>query len=173
MKMTAVLLALPLSGLLFGCSHKDVVKSDELSGSAMTSMIEPRGIPKKSPAPVSVVLKASVFKMNGDYANNVAVAVDGNGKLTYFPDPSDINQSSCPVEVGDGWWLNRQGIGKGYKFTRYTFEEYSRLEKVPTVTELLDAIIPGAEVTELRTFDIPASEAMDRLTEIKSLLGVR
>lgn len=173
MKRQYILFTSVITLLAAGCSQKETVKSDELSGTSMTSEITLRGTPYRSRGNSEAVLKASVFKMNGDYANQVAVGVNSSGDLTYFPAPSDITQSSCPVEIGDGWWLNRQGIAKGYKFTRYTFSEYSSLKKTPSPEEILKAIIPGAEVTEFRMLDIPSSEAMERLTEIKEDLKIK
>ena len=49
-----------------------------------------------------------------------------------------------PFPLVDGWWLDRQGIGKGYQFTRYTFEEYSQLKETPSAETLLESVIPGA-----------------------------
>lgn len=103
--------------------------------------------------------KATLFKMSGDYANNVAVTLGPDGNLQYYPAPTDITPASAPVEVGDGWWLNRQGISENSVFTKFTFEEYSALKEVPTPEELKAAIIPGARVTEYRVLAIPAAEA--------------
>ena len=115
------------------------------------------------------VLKATAFKMSGDYSNNVRVGKDG--RLSYYPAPGDISLSSAPVPLVDGWWLDRQGIGKGYQFTRYTFEEYSQLKETPSAETLLESVIPGAVVTSTRQLSVPASEAMDRLDEIKRELS--
>lgn len=159
--------------LLFccACSHKTVASSETKTDSVVTSLTMNRK-PVSGVKPVSAVLNASVFKMSGDYSDNVAVGVDPDGRLTYFPAPTDISVSSRPVSLGNGWWLNRQGLGKGYRFTKYTFEEYAKLPSVPSMQELVDAIIPGASVTEFKMLDIPASEALDRIDEIKSQLGI-
>lgn len=105
------------------------------------------------------MLKATVFRMSGDYADNVAITLRPDGTLAYYPAPSDISGQSRPVSLGNGWWLNRQGLGPGSVFTRFTFEEYARLKNTPSQKELIDAIIPGAKVIEMRRLDIPASEA--------------
>lgn len=109
--------------------------------------------------PVLARLKATLFKMSGDYANNVAVTLGPDGQLRYFPAPTDITENSKPEEVGEGWWLNRQGISASSVFTRYTFDEYRKLKTVPTPEEIKAAIIPGARVTEFRQLAIPAEEA--------------
>ncbi len=116
------------------------------------------------------VLKATVFQMSGDYANNVAITLNSDGKVAYYPAPSDISASSAPVNLGGGWWLNRQGISANSVFTKYTFEEYSKLQKAPTPEELKEAVIPGAKVTRMVRTDIPASEASAKIKELKTFV---
>lgn len=105
------------------------------------------------------VLKATAFKMSGDYADHVAVTLGADGRLLYYPAPSDLSAASVPTEIGDGWWLNRQGIGEGSVFTKWTFDEYRALKSVPSQEEIKAAIIPGARVTAFRNLAVPASEA--------------
>lgn len=120
--------------------------------------------------PVNTVLMASAFQMSGDYADHVAITLDANGNLLYYPAPTDLSDSSTPIEIGDGWWLNRQGISANSQFTSYTFDEYMALKTPPTRRQLIESIIPGARVTAFRTLDIPASQAASRLPEIRTLL---
>ena len=119
----------------------------------------------------NMVLKASAFKMSGDYSDNVAVTVGADGKLTYFPAPTDIRKTSRPIDLGNGWWLNRQGLSANSVFTRWTFDEYSKLKETPSVQEIMEAIIPGATVTEMRVLPIPAAQAQSKLGEIKQMLA--
>ncbi|MDE6026657.1 MAG: hypothetical protein K2G23_01115, partial [Muribaculaceae bacterium] len=81
-----------------------------------------------------------------------------------------ISVNSKPIDLGNGWWLNRQGLGPNSVFTRYTYEEYSKLPSVPSQQELKAAIIPGARVSEWRQLSCPASDAMSHLQEIKAEL---
>ncbi len=168
--MKKIVFAIPLLLVSSACTHKSTVKSEEMKDSVVTSMTVTRR-PASGVKPASAVLKASAFRMSGDYSDNVAVGVGADGKLTYFPAPGDISENSAPVDLGNGWWLNRQGVGVGYRFTKYTFGEYSKLDQVPSAQELIDAVIPGAVVTEMRTFDIPASEAMSHIDELKTTVS--
>ncbi len=97
--------------------------------------------------------KKTAFKMSGDYADHVAVTLDGAGNLTYYPAPGDITAASAPVKMGDGWWLNRQGLGPGSVFTRWTFAEYAALKETPSQEEIKAAIIPGACVTAFKVIE--------------------
>lgn len=170
--MKKILMILPVLMIVGACSQKTTAPVDNDSTNSVVTSLSVVKKPVSGVAPVNAVLKASAFRMSGDYASNVAIGVTSNGTLSYFPAPSDITVNSAPVDLGNGWWLNRQGVGEGYKFTKYTFEEYSALKEVPSPKTLLESVIPGAVVTVIRTFDIPASEAMSHLEEIKSQLGI-
>ena len=103
--------------------------------------------------------QATIFKMNGPYSDKVAVTLNPDGTLMYYPAPSDIMASSAPYDLGDGWWLNRQGISSNSVFTKWTYGEYSKLKSVPSREEIMDAIIPGSGVTEMLQIPVTISEA--------------
>lgn len=136
-----------------GCSKK---VTQEQSAAPEVVQIQPQIIGSQ---PRNQVLKATVFKMSGDYADHVAVTLGPDGNLIYFPAPSDIRSSSKPIAIADGWYLNRQGLAPGSVFTNWTFEQYSKLSSVPSPAEIKAAIIPDARVTEFQTLPITASEA--------------
>lgn len=172
MKKTCVIIAL-IGGLCWGCAPK----RDAVAGNESAGVGSGPGAPTAVEYPAAAIgdrpvffLKASVFKMSGDYSDHVAVTLDSDGNLTYFPAPSDITAASRPVDLGGGWWLNRQGIAENSVFTRYTFDQYMSLEQVPTPQQLIDSIIPGARVIAWRTLPFPASDAMNRIEAIKQYL---
>lgn len=181
MKFNYYLLVLAPAIFLIACAHKNVytVTSRADSGNRPTTnvtsnvtrkvenleLIKPANSERQSMMP-----KAIAFKMSGDYADNVAITIGGDGQLLYYPAPSDISEYSKPIDLGDGWWLNRQGIGRNSVFTRYTFEEYSSLAKVPTQQELKEAVIPGAKVTAITELPFTIGEAANHLTEVKEYL---
>lgn len=105
-------------------------------------------------------LQATVFRMSGPYAGNVAVTLNDDGTLAYYPDPSDLKAGSAPAELTDGWYLNRQGLGPNSVFTRFTFGEYMALPAPPSQKEITEAVIPGARVIEFKQIPVAASEAL-------------
>lgn len=113
---------------------------------------------------------ATAFRMNGDYADNVAVNVDNKGDLTYFPAPSDITAYSEPVALGDGWWLNNQGLGPNSVFTTYTFAKYSALPSTPSIQQIKQSIIPGAKVTEIIELPLKIGEANNNIEYLKEYI---
>lgn len=146
----------------------DVIKSVAISMPIRNS----RPVAPQTPATgeFKALPKATAFRMSGDYVANVAVTLDSQGNLTYFPAPTDITSSSAPLQLADGWWLNRQGVGINSVFTKYTFEEYAALPSVPTVAQLKEAIIPGARVTAVITLPYAVGEAQGNIPAINEFL---
>ncbi|MDE7412290.1 MAG: hypothetical protein K2N05_00685 [Muribaculaceae bacterium] len=167
--MKRLLFLLPIV-MIMGCSKKNVDNTtrNEPQPEIVAQKVTPTGS-----RPLSMVLKASAFKMTGDYSNNVAITLNSDGSLAYYPAPSDISSTSRPVDLGNGWWLNCQGISPTSVFTRYTFEEYSKLAQTPTQAELKAAIIPGAYVSEWKQLSVPASQALSNIPAIKEELGIK
>lgn len=144
--------------LMVGCSPKSNdknVSSSDVQGETVPVV---RVLDSQ---PLGMVLKATAFKMSGDYADKVAVTLDNNGNLVYYPAPTDLSSESVPTAIGDGWYLNRQGLGDGSVFTKWTFAEYRAMKTAPTPDEIKKAIIPGATVTEFRQLPISASKARE------------
>lgn len=153
--------------LMGGCSKKNAAPV-EVSDNNVFPAVQTHK-PGINP-PARMLLKATAFKMSGDYADKVAVTLNADGTFAYYPAPSDITEASKPVSLGNGWWLNRQGISPKSQFTKYTFEEYAALKETPSQEELMQAIIPGARVTEFEQLPFPATEAMENLEAIKKSL---
>lgn len=110
--------------------------------------------------PVYELPRAVIYKMNGDYADRVAIQVDAQGNVVSYPAPRDVKGME-PVALKDGWYLSRQGIGTKSVLTRWTFAEYSALKTVPTLSELKAAILPEAKITEIKTLPMSQSEALE------------
>ena len=124
-------------------------------------------------SPVRVQPNATAFRMSGDFANNIAITLNSAGNPVYFPDPKDITADSAPIDLGDGWWLNRQGIGKNSVFTTYTFAEYATLPEVPTIQQLKNSIIPGAIVTEFIELPFKMNQATQDISLVKEYIKSR
>lgn len=138
-----------------------------------TATITPieKSVPSTKPAP-QYLPKAKVYKTNRPVVNHVAVRVSPSGNdLVYYPAPSDIHETSQPLELADGWLLDRQGgIGEDTRFLRYTHAEYAALPKTPTTVEILSAVMDDVKVTAVRTLDITHQEALSDTAKVNSLL---
>ena len=180
-----ILCLLIMPGLM-ACSHKtlttDSDKRDNPEPAAVVagfpSQLENEDVPESilnkntfiSGNYQNMIPDATAFRMSGDYENNVAITLASDGTLTYFPAPSDITADSEPVALGDGWWLNCQGISPNSVFTKYTFAEYASLPSAPTPEQLKHSIIPGAKVTEFIELPVKADKALQNIEEIKAYI---
>lgn len=104
----------------------------------------------KNPGQSKALPKAVIYRTNGDYMDNVPVTLnDSRTTLMSFPAPTDVNKRSVPVDLGDGWLFDRRGgIGANTVFLYYTYGEYAALKSTPSVSVLMDSIIPGSAVTQ-------------------------
>lgn len=107
---------------------------------------------------VGVIPKAVAYRMSGDYADKVPIMISPDGEVQSYPAPTDL-VGGTPLELADGWWLDRRGVGQGSVFTRYTYAEYAALPQAPTPKELLEAVIPGAKVTAVMRLPMTMREA--------------
>lgn len=173
MKKSAYIL--PLVGLVASCSPQTYAPKDAVViGRNSNSVAESKEVavqPVLVQKPLTGMMpKATAFKMTGDYANNVAVTIGSNGELTYYPAPSDITNASAPTSIADGRYLNNQGLSANSVFTKYTYEEYSKLPSVPSQEELKAAIIPGARVADMIQLPYTIGDAKNNLQGIKEYI---
>lgn len=103
--------------------------------------------------------RAVIYKMNGDYADNVTVQVDSRGNITSYPAPQDVKDMQ-PVALADGWFLTRRGVNEQTVFTSYTYAEYAALSAAPTLPQLKASILKNAKITEMVTLPVTQSEAL-------------
>lgn len=139
--------------------------SDLPSASAMPGHIRP-GAQATMP-------RARVYRMNGNYADNVPVGTDGNGRIISYPAPTDVSAASRPMQLAGGWWLDRRGVGQHTVFTRFTYEEYAALPQSPSVAQLREAIIPGARVTAVEELPWTLREAVTDTAAVNAWLQAR
>lgn len=170
-----IMLILPAAcALLVAGSCGSSKSNTNASPNEITSdMIEKEKIDKVMKGDTSMFMPTAViYRTNGDYNDNVPVSVDrSDNSIISYPAPSDLTANSTPVEVGDGWLLDRRGIGAKTCFTRYTYAEYSALSQAPSTEELLKAIIPGARVSAIRKLPMTVSAAEADLGAVKRLVA--
>lgn len=104
--------------------------------------------------------KARIYRTNGDYIDNVPIQMNADRTaIVSYPAPSDLSDSSKPLQLADGYLLDRRGIGLNSAFTSYTYDEYMHLPSPPSLEELKLHIIPQARVTEVVELPITLTEA--------------
>lgn len=136
--------------VLSGChsTKGNGTAENKSSGTSLGLHTETRDKPTSS-RPSAVVAMAHIYKTNGDYNDKVPVTLNARRDgLVSYPGPSDL--IGCrPVRLKDGFLLDRRGINPSTAFTRWTYEEYSKLPSAPSTEEIMANIIPGATVTKI------------------------
>ena len=104
--------------------------------------------------------KAIVYKTNVPCTDNVVISLnnDGTGVLSY-PAPTDVSADSAPLQLPDGWLLDRRGIGPNPAFISMTYRQYAALQSAPSPAELLRMVLPDVHVTELRRLSMTPQQA--------------
>jgi len=147
MKAPTILLAT----LLFaGCSGKKeaaqtTASADPAAGAGQLSAAATAG--------VAATAHVLVYRTKEDQAEHVPVMLSGDRKsILSYPHPKDLRATdglSVPVELENGWLLDRRGIGMNVAFLRITYPEYAAMENAPSLAELEAAITDRDPLTDL------------------------
>lgn len=147
--------------------------STKTAADAPTPITPPQTITKNTIGgkPASAMPKAVAYRTNGDFIHNVPITLSADRKqIISYPAPSDLSASSFPVQLNDGYLLDRRGISANTAFTKYTYDEYSRMSMAPSLKELKEAIIGGAEVVEIVVLPMTLSQALDDIPSCNTLV---
>ena len=94
-----------------------------------------------------------VYKTKRNYNNLVPILLSDDGKtIISYPHPKDLIVGSgypLPTILNDGYLIDNRGIGRNVAFLSITYEEYSKLENVPSIEELYKLIIDKDPLIEL------------------------
>ena len=94
-----------------------------------------------------------VYKTTKNYNNNVPVLLtDDKSAVASYPHPKDVMTGggyALPAVLHDGYLLDNRGIGKNVAFLKWTYEEYAKLQSVPSLQELYGSIIDKDPLVEL------------------------
>lgn len=94
-----------------------------------------------------------IYKTKGDYFKNVPVTLsDDKTEIVSYPHPKDVyykGELAYPSILENGYLLDNRGVSVNVAFLNLTYDEYSKLEKPPTVDSLFIMIINNDPLVEL------------------------
>jgi hypothetical protein len=94
-----------------------------------------------------------VYKTSKNFLSQVPVMLsDDKTEIISYPHPIDIKTRdgyAYPTKLSQGYLLDNRGIGINVAFLRYTYEEYSKLQSVPLLSELYDLIVDKDPIIEM------------------------
>lgn len=156
-----------------GCatSKKTVDANTSASARTETGVMPMHGKKTLGGQEAAVRPMAIVYKTNGNFNNNVPITLSADRKeIISFPAPSDISVSSAPIQLAEGYLLDRRGIGENTAFTQYTYESYSALKQAPSLKLLNESIIRGAEIVEIVRLPMTLTEAINDTTRCNTII---
>lgn len=94
-----------------------------------------------------------VYRTTTDLKDKVPVTLSGDGTaIVAYPHPRDLRLAqglATPVELAEGWLLDRRGIGKHTAFLRISYADYAAMESPPALADLQEAILARDPFTDL------------------------
>ncbi|MCH4155823.1 MAG: hypothetical protein LKF31_05915 [Muribaculaceae bacterium] len=106
---------------------------------------------------------AVIYRTDADYSDFVPVTMNDNRtEVMNYPAPGDIyykGELAKPTQLADGYLLDNRGIGKNSVFTDYTYEQYSKLLRAPTIEELKKHIKSLYPFTDIYVTASPRSDS--------------
>ncbi len=136
-----------------GCASHRGDASSEPAVSAGSPSVPPGGtIAGGSPQVASPPV--IIYKTRKDYSHNVPVIMDASRRrIVSYPAPSDLRRGkelALPTLLEGGFWLDNRGINEHVAFLTYTYEEYSRLPKAPSMDELMAHLLDKQPLVDFR-----------------------
>ncbi len=113
-----------------------------------------------------------IYKTIKDYSNNVPIIMnESKDRIVSYPAISDVlinGTLAKPTQLAKGYLLDNFGISANSVFTSFTFEEYSNLDKVPTIQEFMDRIIDYDPFSEM--YNCGKRTEFSTINEINTLI---
>lgn len=114
-----------------------------------------------------------VYKTKADFYKNVPVTLsEDKSRIVSYAGLTDIyykGSFSLPTALSKGYLLDNRGINENSAFLKYSYEEYSQLKEVPSITELFNQIVekdPFLEIYNLGN----RSRFENEVTEINAII---
>lgn len=103
--------------------------------------------------PVLANVPIIIYKTKQDYSQQVPVTMSADKmSIVSYPAPSDVYygaELAYPVTLKDGYFLDKRGVDQNSAFTKWTYYEYSRLQKTPTQEEIKKMLLETDPFTEM------------------------
>ena len=157
--MKKILTYLFVASIIFSCKTQKVADID-----TPQSQSPPKAIGSKITAPPLLI-----YKTKKDYRHNVPVILsDDKTKIISYPHPRDLmrgEELAIPTQLVKGYLLDNRGINENVAFIKYTYEEYVKLNELPTVVDLYEMIIDKDPLVEMWSCGTRSAYGTDNLSE--------
>lgn len=128
---------------------------------------------QQSTNPSFALQQTIIYKTIGDFALLVPITMnEGRTEIISYPAPSDLinnGKLTTPTRLNKGYLLDNRGVNSNTVFLNYTYEDYSKLEKAPSLEEMMHNIAEKHPLSELIECG-PRSRFKDEIKEINLLI---
>lgn len=119
------------------------------------------------------VQQTIVYKTIGDFAHLVPITMnESRTQIISYPAPTDLvinGELTTPTRLKKGYLLDNRGVNVNTAFLKYTYEVYSRLDKAPSLEEMMKNIAEKYPISVLIDCG-PRSQFKNEIDEINSLI---
>ncbi len=102
-----------------------------------------------------------IYQTKKDYSKFVPINLSADKKsIVSYPDIKDVffkEELAYPTPLHKGFLLDNRGIDRHVAFLKLTYSEYSKLQKTPNVTELMNMILDTDPITEMYSCGLRSS----------------
>lgn len=141
-RITTIFLIIFLSANFISCSNSKVNKSKQVESTNEEVMVTSKAGPK-----------VIIYKTKADYFYNVSVILsEDKSEIISYPGRKDIfykGELAYPTKLNENFLLDNRGIDENTAFLKYTYEQYSNLDKTPTIDVLFANILDNDPITEM------------------------
>jgi hypothetical protein len=141
-RISTTFLIIFLSFIIISCSNSKVNKTVQKETKNNEVTIKAKTGPK-----------AIIYKTKADYYYNVPVTLtEDKSAITSYPGIKDIyykGELAYPTKLNGGYLLDNRGIDENVAFMKYTYEQYSKLDKTPISVELFTNILDKDPLAEM------------------------
>ncbi len=96
---------------------------------------------------------AIIYKTKADYSKNVPVTLsEDKSQIVSYPAAQDVYTNGVlayPTSLDNGYLLDNRGVNVNSAFLKLTYEEYAKLNPLPSTDELYKLIIDKDPITEM------------------------
>ena len=149
--MKALLLLASVLMITGCCGQKDAAQTQATEETGPTA-----GGEKLTPVPapdMAATARVVVYRTRANVQDHVPVTLSEDGTaIVSYPDPTDLRAPGglpLPVQLEQGWLLDRRGVGVNSAFLDMTYAEYAALDEPPSMIEMSGALQDRQPITDM------------------------
>jgi hypothetical protein len=192
MKQHILWIAILLSAHFYSCSSKQS-SQDSSNGDTLVTVVDSNDETQSPSSAADTVVtdsiasaaewdpgevsyvgeQAIVYKTKKDFSKNVPVKMnEDKTKIVAYPSPKDLfykDKLAYPTQLKNGYLLDNRGVSKNSVFIDMTYDDYSKLDQAPLLSDILKLVIDKDPFLEMYSLGTRA-RFKDEVKEINEII---